>query len=99
MRPSADRTSKVPGSSAPRRAKSKRVPVCVPMRKARAAISFAALVLLVVAALAFLIGTQTGTRLLFARLGALLPGTFEVRSAEGRIDSPLTLHGVVYKRP
>src|SRR6202158_1092734 len=64
-----------------------------------AAISFAALVLLVVAALAFLIGTQTGTRLLFARLGALLPGTFEVRSAEGRIDSPLTLHGVVYKRP
>jgi translocation and assembly module TamB len=58
-----------------------------------------ALVLLVAVALAFLIGTQTGTRFLFARLGALLPGTFEVRSAAGRIDSPLTLRGVVYKRP
>ena len=64
-----------------------------------AATGIAALVLLVVAALAFLIGTQTGTRLLFARLGALLPGTFAVQSAEGRIDSPLTLRGVVYKRP
>jgi translocation and assembly module TamB len=64
-----------------------------------AAISLAALVLLIVVALAFLIGTQTGTRLLFAGLGALLPGTFEVQSAAGRIDSPLTLRGVVYKRP
>jgi translocation and assembly module TamB len=59
----------------------------------------AALVLLVVLALAFLIGTQAGTAFLFARLGALLPGTFEVQKAEGRIDSPLTLHGLVYKRP
>ncbi|HLX09700.1 MAG TPA: hypothetical protein VKY89_17735, partial [Thermoanaerobaculia bacterium] len=59
----------------------------------------AALALLAVFALAFLIGTQTGTRFLFARLGALLPGTFAVQSAEGRIDSPLTLHGVTYKRP
>jgi translocation and assembly module TamB len=58
-----------------------------------------ALVLLVAVALAFLIGTQTGTRFLFARLGALLPGTFAVQSAVGRIDSPLTLRGVVYKRP
>jgi translocation and assembly module TamB len=57
------------------------------------------LVLLVVLLLAFLIGTPTGTRLLFGRLGALLPGTFAVQSTEGRIDSPLTLHGVVYKRP
>src|ERR1700674_3358817 len=64
-----------------------------------AATGIAALVLLVVAALAFLIGTQTGTRLLFARLGALLPGTFAVQSAEGPIDSPLTLRGVVSKRP
>jgi len=58
-----------------------------------------ALVLLVAIALAFLVGTQTGTRFLFARLGALLPGTFHVQSAAGRIDSPLTLRGVVYKRP
>src|ERR1700688_5059153 len=63
------------------------------------AAGIAALVLLVAVALAFLIGTQTGTRFLFARLGALLPGTFEVQSAAGRIDSPLTLRGVVYKRP
>jgi translocation and assembly module TamB len=63
------------------------------------AAGIAALALLVVVALAFLIGTQTGTRFLFARLGALMPGTFEVRSAAGRIDSPLTLRGVVYKRP
>ncbi|HXO28119.1 MAG TPA: hypothetical protein VOA80_12290 [Thermoanaerobaculia bacterium] len=63
------------------------------------AAGIAALVLLVVVALAFLIGTQTGTRFLFARLGALLPGTFAVQSAAGRIDSPLTLRGVVYKRP
>src|SRR5258708_4733743 len=46
------------------------------------ATGIAALVLLVAVALAFLIGTQTGTRFLFARLGALIPGTFEVRSAE-----------------
>jgi translocation and assembly module TamB len=59
----------------------------------------AGLVLLVVVVLAFLIGTQTGTTFLFARLGALLPGTFAVQKAEGRIDSPLTLHGVIYKRP
>ncbi|HYL04694.1 MAG TPA: translocation/assembly module TamB domain-containing protein, partial [Thermoanaerobaculia bacterium] len=57
------------------------------------------LVLLAVLTLAFLIGTPTGTRLLFSRLGALLPGTFSVKSTEGRIDSPLTLHGMVYKRP
>jgi len=63
------------------------------------AAGIAALVLLVAIALAFLLGTQTGTRFLFARLGALLPGTFAVQSAEGRIDSPLTLRGVVYKRP
>jgi translocation and assembly module TamB len=63
------------------------------------AAGLAGLVLLVVLALAFLVGTQTGTGFLFARLGALLPGTFEVQKAEGRIDSPLTLHGLVYKRP
>lgn len=63
------------------------------------AAGIAALALLAVVALAFLIGTQTGTRFLFARLGALLPGTFSVQSAAGRIDSPLTLRGVVYKRP
>jgi translocation and assembly module TamB len=62
------------------------------------AAGLAGLVLLVAIALALLIGTQTGTRFLFARLGALLPGTFAVQNAEGRIDSPLTLHGVVYKR-
>jgi len=63
------------------------------------AAGLAGLLLLVVLALAFLIGTPTGTRFLFARLGALLPGTFAVQSTEGRIDSPLILHGMVYKRP
>lgn len=59
----------------------------------------AALLVLCAVALALLVGTQAGTRFLFARLGALLPGSFAVRQADGRIDSPLTLSGVTYKRP
>jgi translocation and assembly module TamB len=59
----------------------------------------AALLVLLGLGVAFLVGTQTGTRFLFARLGAFMPGTFAVRQADGRIDSPLTLSGVTYKRP
>ncbi len=64
-----------------------------------AAAGIAALLVLLFLGLAFLVGTQTGTRFLFARLGAFLPGTFAVRQADGRIDSPLTLFGVSYKKP
>src|ERR1700753_4333260 len=63
------------------------------------AAGLAGLVVLISIALAFLIGTQGGTRFLFKRLDALMPGTFDVQSVDGRIDSPLTLHGVVYKKP
>jgi translocation and assembly module TamB len=63
------------------------------------AAGIAALLVLLGLGLAFLVGTQTGTRFLFARLGAFLPGTFAVRQADGRIDSPLTLSGVTYKKP
>ncbi len=63
------------------------------------AASLAGLVVLLGIALAFLIGTQSGTRFLFGRLGALMPGSFQVRTVTGRIDSPLTLEGLVYKRP
>jgi translocation and assembly module TamB len=64
-----------------------------------AAAGVAALVLLAGIAVALLVGTSGGTRFLFARLGALMPGTFAVQSTAGRIDSPLTLRGVTYKRP
>ncbi|HVT59378.1 MAG TPA: translocation/assembly module TamB domain-containing protein [Thermoanaerobaculia bacterium] len=56
------------------------------------------LVLLLAAAAALLLGTQGGTRFLFARLGALMPGSFEVAALEGPIRGPLTIHGLTYKR-
>jgi autotransporter translocation and assembly factor TamB len=58
----------------------------------------AALVLLILFAGGFLLGTQSGARFVFARLGALLPGTFDVARIEGPIRGPLTLSGIVYKR-
>ncbi len=47
----------------------------------------------------YLLGTQSGARFLFARLGALLPGSFDVAKVEGRIRGPLALSGVLYERP
>jgi translocation and assembly module TamB len=61
--------------------------------------SLAGLVLAVVFTLAFLLGTQSGARFLFGRLGALLPGSFEVAGVQGPIRGPLALTAVVYKRP
>lgn len=61
--------------------------------------SLAVLLLLAVFAVTFLVGTQSGARFLFSRLGALLPGSFEVGEVTGPIRGPLALSGVVYKRP
>lgn len=61
--------------------------------------SLGGLVLLLAFTLVFLLGTQPGARFLFGRLGALLPGSFEVGRVEGPIRGPLTLSGILYKRP
>ncbi|MDP9120350.1 MAG: hypothetical protein M3O15_03120, partial [Acidobacteriota bacterium] len=64
-----------------------------------AAVTLAALLLLAGGVLFYLLGTQSGTRFLFARLGALMPGSFAVGALDGPIESPLTVHNLVYKRP
>ncbi|HTQ80936.1 MAG TPA: translocation/assembly module TamB domain-containing protein, partial [Thermoanaerobaculia bacterium] len=46
----------------------------------------------------FLLGTQTGTRFLFTRLGTLMPGSFEVQTVQGSITSPLEIRNLTYKR-
>lgn len=58
-----------------------------------------ALVLLLAAGAWFVLGTQPGSRFLFKRLGALMPGSFEVQALQGRISGPLTIQGLTYKRP
>ncbi len=63
-----------------------------------ALVAVGALLLLVFFAGGFLLGTEAGARFLFARLGTLLPGSFDVARVEGPIRGPLTLSGVVYKR-
>src|SRR6266852_1758220 len=47
----------------------------------------------------YVLGTQSGSRFLFALLGTLMPGSVEVRALDGLISGPLTVHGLVYKRP
>src|SRR5260370_17329658 len=59
----------------------------------------AALLVLAGGAVLYLLGTQSGSRFLFTRLGALMPGSFEVRELDGPISGPLTVHGLIYKRP
>jgi translocation and assembly module TamB len=63
------------------------------------AIVLAALVVLAGGAVLYLLGTQSGARFLFARLGTLMPGSFAVRELDGPIRGPLTVHGLLYKRP
>jgi translocation and assembly module TamB len=57
------------------------------------------LVVLLLLAVWFLLGTQAGTRVLFTRLGALMPGSFEVAEIHGPIRGPLDIRGLTYKRP
>jgi translocation and assembly module TamB len=45
----------------------------------------------------FLLGTQGGTRFLFTRLGALIPGSLEVAELKGPIRGPLDIRGLVYE--
>lgn len=56
------------------------------------------LALLLAASVWFLLGTQGGTELLFTRLGAILPGSLEVRELRGPLRGPLTIDGLVYER-
>lgn len=46
----------------------------------------------------FLLGTQGGTKFVFTRLGALMPGSLEVRELRGPLRGPLDIRGLVYKR-
>jgi translocation and assembly module TamB len=55
------------------------------------------LLLLLGAAVWFLLSTQGGTRFLFTRLGALIPGSLEVAELTGPIRGPLDIRGLVYK--
>jgi len=55
------------------------------------------LLLLLGAAVWFLLSTQGGTRFLFTRLGALIPGSLEVSQLTGPIRGPLDIRGLVYK--
>jgi len=56
------------------------------------------LLLLLAFAVWFLLGTQAGTRFLFTRLGALMPGTFDVAEIHGPIRGPLDIRGLTYKK-
>jgi len=56
------------------------------------------LLLLLGAAVWFLLGTQGGTRFLFTRLGALMPGSLTVAQLNGPLRGPLDIHGLVYER-
>ncbi|HSN85631.1 MAG TPA: hypothetical protein VL025_02685, partial [Thermoanaerobaculia bacterium] len=56
------------------------------------------LTVLLGAGLWFLLGTQGGTEFLFTRLGAIMPGTMEVRELRGPLRGPLDIRGFVYKR-
>src|SRR6185369_7563416 len=56
------------------------------------------LLLLLGAAVWFLLGTQGGTRFLFTRLGALMPGSLSVAQLNGPLRGPLDIHGLVYER-
>jgi translocation and assembly module TamB len=55
------------------------------------------LFLLLGAAVWFLLGTQGGTRFLFTRLGALIPGSLQVAELTGPIRGPLDIRGLVYE--
>jgi translocation and assembly module TamB len=62
-------------------------------------ISLAVLLLLTGGAVWFLLDTQSGARFLFARLGSIMPGSFEVDQINGPISGPLKVQNLVYKRP
>jgi translocation and assembly module TamB len=59
--------------------------------------SLLVLVLLLATAVWFLAGTQGGTRWLFTRLGALVPGSLEVAQLNGPLRGPLDIRGLHYR--
>ncbi len=62
----------------------------------RIAIAFAALLLLVAAALWWLLGTGSGLRFALARAQAATDGALQVHQAQGRLLGPLDLAGIRY---
>lgn len=64
----------------------------------RTAIGLVSLALILAAAFWFLAGTQGGTRWLFARVGALIPGKLEVAQLNGPLRGPLDIRGLKYER-
>jgi translocation and assembly module TamB len=64
----------------------------------RAAAGLLSLALILAAAVWFLAGTQGGTRWLFTRLGALMPGKLEVAQMTGPLRGPLDIRGLKYER-
>ncbi|MES1242271.1 MAG: translocation/assembly module TamB domain-containing protein [Acidobacteriota bacterium] len=64
----------------------------------RASLGLLVLVALLAAAFWFLAGTQGGTRWLFTRLGALIPGKLEVAQLNGPLRGPLDIRGLKYER-
>lgn len=56
------------------------------------------LVLLLGLAVWFLAGTQGGTKFLFTRLGAMLPGSLTVAELKGPLRGPLDIRGLRYER-
>lgn len=64
---------------------------------ARLAVAAAALVLLAGGALWFLLGTRTGARWLFTRVGGMMTGSLEVAELDGPIRGPLSIRGLTYR--
>ena len=64
----------------------------------RTAIGLLSLAVILAVAVWFLAGTQGGTRWLFTRLGALVPGKLEVAQLTGPLRGPLDIRGLRYER-
>lgn len=61
-----------------------------------ALLSLGCLLLVILAVVAFLVTTETGTRFLVTRL---LPGSVQVRAIDGRLIGPLVVHGAQLDTP
>ena len=64
----------------------------------RTAIGLVVLAVILAAAFWLLAGTQGGTRWLFTRLGAFIPGKLEVAQLNGPLRGPLDIRGLRYER-
>ncbi|HSB36801.1 MAG TPA: hypothetical protein VLH41_07975, partial [Thermoanaerobaculia bacterium] len=57
------------------------------------------IVLVVGGAAVWVLGTESGSRFAFERLGSLLEGSLEVESLHGPLRGPLVVEGLVYRTP